>query len=36
MDLLKYGPDVEVVAPAELRESIATRLSAALALYDRA
>ncbi|MEJ2591823.1 MAG: WYL domain-containing transcriptional regulator [Candidatus Thiodiazotropha sp.] len=35
MDLLKYGPDVEVVAPAELRESVATRLSAALALYSR-
>ena len=35
MDLLKYGPDVEVVSPAELRQSIATRLGAALALYDR-
>lgn len=33
MDLLKYGPDVEVVSPAELREAVATRLREALTQY---
>jgi predicted DNA-binding transcriptional regulator YafY len=33
MDVLKYGPDVEVVEPAGLREAVASRLRAALALY---
>ncbi len=36
MDILKYGPDVEVVAPAELRAEVAARLAAALALYAEA
>jgi predicted DNA-binding transcriptional regulator YafY len=34
LDILKYGPDVEVVAPAELREAVAARLRQAAALYD--
>jgi len=29
MDILKYGPDVEVVAPEELRQLVAERLRAA-------
>lgn len=33
MDVLKYGPEVEVVAPAELRREVAERLAAAAALY---
>jgi len=33
MDVLKYGPDVEVLAPVELREAVAERLRAALAIY---
>lgn len=33
MDLLRYGPDVEVLAPAALREAVAARLRAALAHY---
>ena len=33
MDILKYGPDVEVVAPAELRRQVAERLRSALAAY---
>lgn len=33
MDILKYGPDVEVVAPEELREQVATRLQEAAAQY---
>jgi predicted DNA-binding transcriptional regulator YafY len=33
MDILKYGPDVEVLAPAELRADVVARLAAALALY---
>jgi proteasome accessory factor C len=34
MDILKYGPDVEVVAPAELRKEVAGRLDAAARLYE--
>ena len=34
MDILKYGPDVEVVAPAVLREAVRERLADALAAYD--
>jgi predicted DNA-binding transcriptional regulator YafY len=34
MDLLRYGPDVEVVSPAELRAEIAERLRQAMALYE--
>ncbi|MES9969292.1 MAG: WYL domain-containing protein [Candidatus Thiodiazotropha sp.] len=34
MDLLKYGPDVEVVSPPELRSQIQQRLQSALALYN--
>jgi predicted DNA-binding transcriptional regulator YafY len=34
MDILKYGPDVEVMAPAELRTEVIARLGAALALYS--
>jgi predicted DNA-binding transcriptional regulator YafY len=34
MDVLKYGPDVEVLEPAELRESVAERLRAAVRIYE--
>ncbi len=33
MDILKYGPEVEVVAPPQLRRQVAERLRRALALY---
>lgn len=33
MDVLKYGPDVEVLEPAELRETVAERLRAASRIY---
>lgn len=33
MDILKYGPDVEVVAPEALREEVVTRLRTALEQY---
>lgn len=33
MDILKYGEEVEVVAPASLRRTVARRLRAAAALY---
>ena len=33
MDILKYGPDVQVLAPASLREAVASKLRAAAALY---
>jgi predicted DNA-binding transcriptional regulator YafY len=33
MDILRYGPDVEVVAPEGLRDEVARRLKAALAQY---
>lgn len=33
MDILKYGPDVEVTAPAELRDAVADRLEEAAARY---
>jgi predicted DNA-binding transcriptional regulator YafY len=33
MDILKYGPDVEVIAPAELRRMVAERLHAAAGRY---
>lgn len=36
MDILKYGPDVEVVAPDELRSEIARRLNSAAARYRSA
>lgn len=35
MDILRYGPDVEVLAPNELREAVAERLRAAAALYPK-
>ncbi|MDN5865052.1 MAG: WYL domain-containing protein [Gammaproteobacteria bacterium] len=34
MDILKYGPDVEVVSPALLRREAACRLARAAAQYD--
>lgn len=34
MDILKYGPEVEVLAPAELRSEVADRLRRALACYE--
>lgn len=34
MDVLRYGPEVEVVAPAELREQVRERLIAALRQYE--
>jgi predicted DNA-binding transcriptional regulator YafY len=33
MDILRYGPDVRVIAPESLRESVAVKLRAAAALY---
>lgn len=33
MDILKYGPDVEVVAPLALRDAVAERLRKAAAVY---
>jgi len=33
MDILKYGPDVEVIAPEVLRQQVAERLKQAAALY---
>ena len=33
MDLLKYGPEVEVLAPDALRQAVARQLRAAAALY---
>jgi len=33
MDILKHGPDVEVVAPDSLRDAVAGRLGLTLALY---
>lgn len=35
MDILKYGPDVEVVAPPELRKQVQERLEAAVSVYRR-
>lgn len=34
LDILKYGPDVEVIAPLELRELVATRIREAAARYE--
>jgi predicted DNA-binding transcriptional regulator YafY len=34
MDLLRYGPEVQVVSPPELRQAIRQRLEAALRNYD--
>lgn len=34
MDILKYGPDVEVVGPEELREEVMERLHQAIARYS--
>jgi proteasome accessory factor C len=34
MDVLKYGPDVEVLAPARLRRLVAQRLRTAAAVYE--
>ena len=33
MDILKYGPDVEVMRPASLRREVRARLAAAVARY---
>lgn len=33
LDILKYGPDVEVLAPPELRQAVVQRLRAALGQY---
>lgn len=33
MDILKYGPEVEVLGPEELRRQVRSRLEAALARY---
>jgi proteasome accessory factor C len=33
LDILKYGPDAEVMAPPELRRQVAERLKAAVRLY---
>ncbi|MFU8772255.1 MAG: WYL domain-containing protein [Anaerolineales bacterium] len=34
MEILKYGPDVEVVSPGSLREEVRQRLTHALTRYD--
>jgi len=34
MDILKYGPDVEVIGPPELRELVAARLREASGSYS--
>lgn len=34
MDILRYGPDVEVIAPEGLRDEVTRRLEAALAQYS--
>ena len=33
MDILKFGPDVEVIAPRALRQQVAARLAAAADQY---
>ena len=35
MDILKYGPEVEVIAPPELRDAVEKRLDAAASQYRR-
>jgi proteasome accessory factor C len=35
MDILKYGPEVEVISPESLRNAIARKLQAALSHYPR-
>lgn len=35
MDILKYGPDVEVLKPKKLRDAVAERLSCAAARYKK-
>jgi len=35
MDILRHGPDVEVLSPPDLRERVAERLAAALARYGQ-
>jgi len=34
MEILRYGPDVEVIAPIALREQLASRLRAAISRYE--
>jgi predicted DNA-binding transcriptional regulator YafY len=34
LDVLRYGPDVEVIGPAELRREVAGRLRRAVTMYD--
>jgi proteasome accessory factor C len=34
MDIMKYGPDVQVLAPQSLRATVAAKLQAAAQLYD--
>jgi proteasome accessory factor C len=34
MDILKYGPDVEVIEPEGLRQMLQERLKMALAQYE--
>ena len=33
MDILRYGPEVEVLEPANLREAVVNQLQQALARY---
>ncbi len=35
LDLCRYGPDVEVIAPAELRGQVAERLRQAVNIYEK-
>ena len=34
MDIMKYGADVQVLAPESLRATVAAKLQAAARLYD--
>ncbi|MGH8770167.1 MAG: WYL domain-containing protein, partial [Burkholderiales bacterium] len=34
MDILKYGPDVEVIAPRKLKLAVQSRLREALRVYE--
>jgi len=36
MDILKYGPDCEILAPQQLRAAVAERLRLTLSLYETA
>ena len=35
LEIMRFGPDVEVIEPLELRREVASRLTAAAHIYDR-